>query len=124
APVNSVSCPVRDVTTVAPQALWFLNNRTPFRQAQEFAGRIVKECGNSDQNAWVERVWQIALGRAPTDTEKQDAVQFLEKLAGGSESKPLETAPAPLAGLPPAQAAALVKLCLTVLNLNEFAYVD
>ena len=32
-PVNSVSCPTRDVTTVAPQALWGLNNKSVFRQA-------------------------------------------------------------------------------------------
>jgi hypothetical protein len=26
-PINSLSCPQRDVSSVAPQALWFLNNR-------------------------------------------------------------------------------------------------
>ena len=36
-PVNSVSGPRRDVTIVAPQTLWSLNNRRAFRQAQEFA---------------------------------------------------------------------------------------
>jgi hypothetical protein len=28
---------------VAPQALWFLNNKTSYRQAQEFAARLVRE---------------------------------------------------------------------------------
>jgi hypothetical protein len=43
APVNSVSAANRDVTTVAPQALWFLNNQTSQRQAREFAARLVRE---------------------------------------------------------------------------------
>ncbi len=43
APVNALSAPTRDVTTVAPQALWLLNNRTALRQARHFAGRLVKD---------------------------------------------------------------------------------
>ena len=42
-PVNALSAPARDVTTVAPQALWLLNNRTALRQSQHFAGRLVKD---------------------------------------------------------------------------------
>jgi len=40
APVNAVSAPGRDVTTVATQALWMLNNQTANHQAREFAKRI------------------------------------------------------------------------------------
>ena len=43
APVNAISAPARDVTTVAPQALWFLNNRIAFRQAQQLASRVVAD---------------------------------------------------------------------------------
>jgi len=42
-PVNSVSAASRDVTTVAPQALWFLNNNTAYHQAQELAARLITE---------------------------------------------------------------------------------
>lgn len=42
-PVNAVSAPARDVTTVAPQALWMLNNPTAMRQAQAMADRIISE---------------------------------------------------------------------------------
>ena len=35
-PENAISCPRRDVTTVAPQALWLMNNRTAYR-----AGRAI-----------------------------------------------------------------------------------
>ena len=43
APVNAVSAPGRDVTTVATQALWMLNNQTANTQAREFAKRIQNE---------------------------------------------------------------------------------
>ncbi len=39
-PVNAVTAPARDVTTVAPQALWMLNNPTAVRQAKAFAARL------------------------------------------------------------------------------------
>src|SRR5204862_6902264 len=64
APVNSVSCPARDVTTVAPQALWFMNNATMFRQAQELAARLVRESGK-DSQTWIDRAFAICLPRRP-----------------------------------------------------------
>ena len=39
-PVNAVSAPARDVTTVAPQALWMLNNSTAVGQSKAFASRL------------------------------------------------------------------------------------
>src|SRR5262249_37785857 len=64
-PVNSVSSPRRDVTVVAPQALWSLNNRRAFRQAQVFAARLLREVGTESPDL-VDRAWLVALGRAPT----------------------------------------------------------
>jgi hypothetical protein len=123
-PVNAVSSPRRDVTTVAPQALWGLNNHRAFRQAQEFAGRLVRERGD-DPARWVERAWGIALGRPPSADERKDALDLLERLAASPPPpRPLENPPAGLAKLPPARAAALAKLCLALFNLNEFVFVD
>jgi hypothetical protein len=121
-PVNSVSTARREVTTVAPQALWLLNNRRAFRQAQEFAARLVRESGDNPA-AWVDRAWCVALGRPPSAEEKNDALELLEKLAT-DKSPPLENPPAELGKLPPTRAAALAKLCLAVVNLNEFLFVD
>ena len=47
APAAAVSCPQRDVTTVAPQALWGLNNDSVFQQATHFAARVVAEAGGN-----------------------------------------------------------------------------
>lgn len=109
APVTSVSCPTREVTTVAPQALWGLNNRSVFEQARQFAGRVMKEAG-TEPAAGVERAWIIALSRPPSDVEKTEALQLLKRL--GTQASTTD------ASLP------LATLCLTLFNTNEFLFVD
>ncbi len=121
-PITSVSCPVRDVTTVAPQALWSLNNNSVIRQATQLAGRVVKEVGKEPVKQ-VQRAWQIVLSRPPSAEESRSALQLLESLAGTSQAE-LESPPEALKTLPAPQRRALAKLCLALFNLNEFAFVD
>ena len=121
-PVTSVSCPTRDVTTVAPQALWGLNNQSVFRQAVQLAGRVVKEAG-SETPAQIERIWKVALGRGPSTEETAAAHDLVETLSR-EKATPLAELPAALQALPTERAHALAKLCLAVFNLSEFAFVD
>ena len=126
APVNSVSCPERDVTTVAPQALWSLNSPSVFKQAKHLAGRVVKDVGDS-QTVWPQRLWMLALGRPITTEEQEDALQLMKTLmnaADDGDAEALAEIPESLKPIPQAEAVALIKLCLTVFNLNEFAFVD
>ncbi len=140
APVTSASCPTRDVTTVAPQALWGLNNRSVLRQAMHFAARVAKEATPTSvvtgtaaagaagatedhvRGAQVDRAWRIALGRAPTGEEVSSSLRLLTQLE--AENAPLDDPPAELAALPPERAQALSKFCLALFNLSEFAFVD
>jgi len=98
APNNSVSCPQRDVSSVAPQALWFLNNDVAFQQARHLAARLRKEFGESP-DSWVEGAWRLALGRKPSPEEKREGVDLISRLS-------------------------LEKFCLSMFNLNEFSFVD
>ena len=121
---NAVSCPKRDVTTVAPQALWTLNNRTMFEQSMQLAARLMREEGDHSAR-WVERGWELAVARPPTAKEIAQAIRLMDSLA----QRPVRPAdwadlPDPLRSLPLPRAAALVKLCLAIFNLNEFAFVD
>ena len=78
-----------------------------------------------DPAAQMRRAWQLALGRPATDQEVTEAVALLKQLrAADPDAKPIAQPPATLAKLPPADAAALTKICLTIFNLNEFVYVD
>ncbi|MCH2201907.1 MAG: DUF1549 and DUF1553 domain-containing protein [Fuerstiella sp.] len=121
-PVTSQSCPVRDVTTVAPQALWGLNNGSVFRQAMHLAGRIVQESGNDPRNQVI-RAWQLALSRPPREDETVSALQLLRSLET-DRSQMLTNPPESLSDVVPKRAQALSKLCLSLFNLTEFSFVD
>ncbi len=122
APVNAVSCAGREVSTVAPQALWLLNNGAALGQAVELAARVVRETGAEPQ-VWIDRVFRLALARPPDSRELEEATRFLDRLSSG-DGAPLGPRPKGLDSLPPRTAAALAKFCLTVLNLSEFLYID
>ena len=120
-PVTAVSCPVRDVTTVAPQALWGLNSKSVFGQSMHFAGRVFKEAGK-DQKKQVEQAWRLALGRPPTAAESARALRVLRQLEESSAA--LNEAPSSLSSIDASQAQAMSKLCLLLFNLSEFAFID
>jgi len=123
-PENAISCPERDVTTVTPQVLWFLNNRLVFQQAGQFAARLVTEEGDNPAG-WIERAWRLALGRPPSSQELREALELLGSLAQKApEQNEWSDLPTALNKIPLARAAALTKLCLSIFNLSEFAYVD
>ena len=120
-------CPVRAVSTFAPQALVLLNGPLLQEQSKAFAVRVLREAGPDDA-ARVERAYRLALCRPPGDGERRAALDFL---AGQTEllrdrlrarlpvGVPLETPD----GVDPAAAAALADFCLALLNRNEFLYV-
>jgi hypothetical protein len=97
-PTTAVSCPARDVTSVAPQALWLLNNKVSFEQAKAFAARLRKEFGQTPER-WVDGAWSLALGRPASPEEVEQGVRLIGRLSPE-------------------------KFCLSVFNLSEFAYVD
>ena len=123
APVTSVSCPSRDVTTVAPQALWSLNNKSVFQQAMYLVDRVVKEVGQ-DPESQIVQAWKIVLGRAPSQEERRSAKRLINTLEQQSSEPMLEHAPTSIEGVSPERVQALSKLCLTLFNLSEFAFVD
>jgi len=123
-PDPATSCPRRDMTTVATQALWTLNNQVSYEQARHFAVRLVKEYSDKPA-AWVNALWRIALARRPSPKESEEALALLEKLAQQARQKTRkESLPPEMAALEPARATALIELCLTAFNLNEFIFID
>ncbi len=98
APESSQSCPRRDVTTVAPQALALMNSSFMVDKAKLLAERV-SAAHPGDAPVEVQSAWMLALSRNPSDSEKQSAARFLEK---GS----------------------LAELCLVLLNTNEFLYIE
>ncbi len=123
-PDSSASCPRRDMTTVAPQALWGLNNYMSYRQAQQFAARLVRDYG-PNPSSWINAAWRIALARPPSAQEAEEALNFMQGLANEKAAKGTDDEhPKEFEDRDPAQMHALTELCLTVLNLNEFVFID
>ena len=123
-PNPSLSCPRRDVTNVAPQMLWTLNNQISYTQAEQFAARLVREHGDN-RSAWVDAAWHLALGREPSSTEQQEAIGLLARLSRQSGENPeMYSTPQELARLGSARVDGLTQLCLAIFNLNEFVYID
>ncbi len=90
------SCPQRQVTTVAPQALSLFNGDFVNQQAKHFAARLKREAGNNPEQQ-ITLAWKLALGRDPSHDEIAKMRVFLQ-------DQPLEQA------------------CRVILNLNEFVY--
>jgi hypothetical protein len=103
-PDTNASCPRRNVSTTAPQALALLNSDFSLNTARELAA-FIAERAPSDASAQVKRIYECTLGRSPTGREMQDATLFLAMPSTTSQG-------------------ALEALCLAMFNLNEFIYVD
>jgi hypothetical protein len=90
------SCPQRQITTVAPQALTLFNGDFVNQQAKHFAARLKREAG-SEPAQQITLAWRLALCRKPTADEQAKMQSFLNE-----ES--------------------LEQACRVILNLNEFVY--
>jgi hypothetical protein len=90
------SCPQRQVTTVAPQALSLFNGDFVNQQAKHFATRLKREAGDEPARQ-ITLAWRLALCREPTANELAKMQVFL-------------------------QGESLEQVCRVILNLNEFVY--
>ena len=75
-PSTEETCEQRVVSTVAPQALTFLNGEFIHEQAQAFAQRLAREAGD-DNAARVERAYRLAFSRPPSEQERAAVLDFL-----------------------------------------------
>jgi hypothetical protein len=126
-PDSLTSCPVRPVSTFAPQALILMNGPFLHEQSRQFAARLLRECG-SDKGRIIERAYRLALSRPPRAVERSLAQEFLasqadflrDRLRGRQRVQLPADIPE---DMEPAAAGALVDFCLALLNCNEFVYV-
>ena len=73
APDSAESCPRRESSTVAPQALALMNSDWAYRQAVRFAARI----GKSPDP--IGEAWRLALARPPDAEERARALDYLAR---------------------------------------------
>jgi hypothetical protein len=126
-PDTNITCPERNVSVNAPQALMLLNSGLVLAEARSLAGRVLASAPDRHETAsLVREAYHRALSRDPSAKEIEEAIAFLENQAGMLSPNPKsDDLPTPLPdGYDPAQGAALVDFCHVLLNLNEFVFVD
>jgi mono/diheme cytochrome c family protein len=117
-PQMNPNCRDRVESTVAQQALYLMNNAMVRELADAFADRVAAE--TLDPLAQIDRAYQFALSRAPTDEERAVASETLNELAAEwvkqlkQEKKSTDDA----------NQRALATFCHTLMNSAEFIYID
>jgi hypothetical protein len=89
--------PVRNATLTALQALALLNDPFMLRQAEHLAWRV--ESVSPDRSRQLDRLFHLLYARPADDEERGMVTQYAEKHG-------------------------LVSACRTLLNANEFVFVD
>ncbi len=91
----------RTISTVAPQALFLLNNSFVLEQTQTLAKRIVAV--GKDERARIDRVYRLLYSRSPSVEEERIGLDFVSRTAGERGWE---------------------EYCQVLLCANEFMYVD
>jgi hypothetical protein len=71
----------RNVSTVAPQALYLMNSAFVMQQARLASDKLLATA-NLDDAARIDRAYHDALGRAPSERERRLALRFLNQESG------------------------------------------
>ena len=143
------NCERRDLTTVAPQSLFLMNDEFVIERAKDLAARVIKE-HPEDADAQVRAAWTLTQGRVPSAKELADfnrllteQVDHFAKLkpakpvadtslkikpvkvkSTAKKAAPQPTFPAPTATTQDARIEALGSLCQVLLATNRFLHVD
>ena len=114
-PVMDTNCTRRNSSAVVLQSLTLLNNAFMLDQADFFAERVAKVAG-PDVNRRIAFAFRVALGRNPSEKEMSWSLDSLNEFKDrfrGAQAGPEE-----------ASQKALAAFCHTLLNTNEFLYVE
>src|SRR5205814_1965845 len=96
-PDSNQSCPKRERSTTAPQALVLLNSGDVVAAAKALAARLERETPSAEER--IAQAYRLTLGRMPSPAERALAREFLQQ-------------------------SPLCELCRALFNLNEFVYLD
>jgi hypothetical protein len=125
-PDTLTSCAARMSSTFAPQALVMMNGPLAQQQGRLLATRLLRQPG--DLNARIAVAFRWTLNRPPTSNEQGAVENFLRQqrerigdrlLVRESVNLPTDFPD----DTDPAEAAAVVDFCLSLLNLHEFSQI-
>jgi hypothetical protein len=79
---NNLAIAKRNTSTVAPQALYMMNHPFVIEQGRATAKQLLSAKSLRDDKARLNRLYEAALGRAPTERERQLTSDFVQVSAG------------------------------------------
>ncbi len=125
APDFQTTCTRRVRSNTPLQALTMANDPAFLELAQGFAERLLRELPSADIAARIERAYQLALCRAPSETERKLLVDYFEAqaadFAGDATAASKLATDAMKAGPEPyTRGAALVCVARAILNTDNF----
>ncbi len=97
-PDAATSVPKRSRSTTPLQALNLFNSPFMLQQAQLFADRLQRDCGD-DQSQQIERAFWLCCGRAPDAVESRESLNFITEQD-------------------------IAAFCRAMLNSNEFVFIE
>ncbi len=109
-PEHLVSIGQRSSTTIAPQALMFLNSP----QGREYAESLAKRLPSGSFEEAVREVYRLALVREPRTEELELGLAFLSQQEAMYRQQQVSDP----------RLAATIDLCQTLMSLNEFVYIE
>lgn len=102
----------RQSTTIAPQALYLMNNSQVRNASRNLVTRI--NLPNESLEALVARAYELVLAREPSSEETAESVKFIQEQSVSHQQS----------GKGDARILALTDFCQVMLCLNEFVYVE
>ncbi len=115
----------REMTNVATQALYMMNNAEVMRLADAFAGRLLAAISSDDGR--IDRAFRTVFGRAPTGSELDSARTFLSRFPAPKvkdEPRRGRRAPSPQRPTADPHRPAWAAFCQALFASAEFRYVD
>src|SRR5581483_3231871 len=128
APNPQESCARRFRTVIPSQALMLMNDRLVLEWSRALASRVLNDGGLTAEQQ-IERAYRLALSRSPNSREREAVQNFLGKQSALISARLARNEKVLLPDNLPqnvsaARAAAFVDFCHSLLNSNEFLYVN
>lgn len=120
-PTLDPNCTSRNFSTATPQSLLLMNSDFVLENAKFLGMRLATEAG-TEPSAQIQRAWQLAFNRAPTEGELAGALQFWNEQVANFTA--VATAEKDEKKKPDPQVWARVTFCQALFSANEFLYVD
>jgi hypothetical protein len=121
-------CPRRYATVTPTQPLALMNDELVIEWARVLASRVLNDSGLSPEQQ-IQRAYSLVLSRPAKREESKSILEFLNQQSDLKAKRLENNEKVPLpdsipTGMPPAMAAAFVDFCHTLLNSNEFIYMN